>query len=42
MFFPMTIYDNWDKGAHTSYPNWNQAIKKMQWYYAVGWAQYGW
>ena len=42
MFFPMTMYDNWDKGAHTSYPNWNQAIKKMQWYYAVGWAQYGW
>ena len=39
MFFPLTKYDNiQDK----TYYNYNQDIKKMQWYYAVGWPDVDW
>ena len=35
MFFPLTKYDN------SSFKH-NENIKKMSWYYAVGWSELGW
>lgn len=35
MFFPQTNYNN-------SYFSYNERIKRLQWYYAVDWASYGW
>ncbi|MBR1548938.1 MAG: hypothetical protein IJ637_09485 [Prevotella sp.] len=36
MFFPQTIYDS------SPYYKHNELIKRMQWYYAVGWSAVGW
>ena len=35
MFLPQTNYDN-------SYFRYNERIKRLQWYYAIDWASYGW
>ena len=35
MFFPLEKYNN-------GITNFNKDIKKMGWYYAVGWSELGW
>ena len=35
MFFPSTVYNN-------TYPNWNTAIRQLQWNNVIRWEQYGW
>lgn len=39
MFFPLTKYDT---SKNLNLYNYNQDIKKMQWYYAVGWSEVDW